>query len=111
MSEDLKKSLLQYKHGTYNPDSLNATTWIYEECAVSMWALGLIDKPENNSQCNVDKINDILYYIEDCDNFIDKCILKDKEEILEYTDMLYRLNWVCEEVRLQEKNQIMLMVQ
>lgn len=103
LSEDLKKSLLQYKHETYNPDSLNATTWRYEECAVSMWALGLIDKPENNSQCDVNKMNNILYYIEDCDNFINKCILKDKEEILEYADMLYRLNWACEEVRLQGK--------
>lgn len=103
LTEAMKNDLLQYKNGAYNPDNLLSIAWKYEECAVYLWSLGLIDKPKNDAQCMMGQINNLLYYIEDCENFINKCILKDKEDIIEFADMVYRMEWAYETERLQGK--------
>ena len=74
-------------------------SWFYEECAVLAWALGLIDKPESDKECDLNKIDDIFYNCNSIDELKTKCALRSKEEILEFDDLISRYHWACREAR------------
>ena len=82
----------------------NEMTWEYETVAILMWALSLWDFPKQDDECNVNLMNDILYYIDDTADLMKRIKLKTKEEIMEKADYLCRLKWACEELRIQKVN-------
>lgn len=82
---------------------LQDATWAFEECAMLMWTLSLIDKPNSDKECNVEQLDNLFFNINSYNELLSKCILKSKEEILEQTDLLFRYHWACRETRMQGK--------
>ena len=46
-----------------NNESINKDklTWLYEECAIYLWVLGLWEFPNSNHECNTKAMNDMLF--------------------------------------------------
>ena len=82
---------------------LQDATWVFEECAMLMWTLGIIDKPKSDKECNVGQLDEFFFNIKSYDELLSKCMLKTKEEILEQADLLFRYHWACRETRMQGK--------
>lgn len=82
---------------------LQDATWAFEECAMLMWTLGIIDKPKSDKECNVGQLDEFFFNIKSYDELLSKCMLKTKEEILEQADLLFRYHWACRETRMQGK--------
>ena len=82
---------------------LQDATWAFEECTMLMWALGLIDKPNSDKECNVEQLDKFFFNIKNYDELLSQCTLKSKEEILEQADLLFRYHWACRETRMKGK--------
>lgn len=82
---------------------LNGISWDYEECAVLLWELGLFSKPLSNEQCGIERIDDIYLDSVSYDDLLSKCILKSKEEIMEFADLIFRYQWACRECKANGK--------
>lgn len=82
---------------------LQDATWAFEECAMLMWTLGLIDKPNSDKECNVEQLDKFFFNIKSYDELSSQCSIKSKEEILEQADLLFRYHWACRETRMQGK--------
>lgn len=79
-------------------------SWRYEGYNVLLWALNLVDELDfPNKECDVFKITSILKEINSYSEFERKCKLKDKEDILDEADLIYRYSWACVESRLKNK--------
>ena len=83
--------------------SLQDATWAFEECAMLMWALSLIEKPNSNNECNVEELDKFFFNTKNYDELKSQCSLKSKNEILEHADLLFRYHWACRETRMQGK--------
>lgn len=79
---------------------LTKYTWDYEKTAILLWVLSLSDFPSQNQECDVDSMNNLLFYNQTPNELKSKINLRSKEEILEKADLLSRYKWACEEVRL-----------
>ena len=90
MSEPELKLLNQMMNGNFSQEDLLITTYLYEESAMLLWALGLIEKPDEHEKTKRDT----------CYNAFEKgktdLKLRSKDEILEYSDFITRLNWAYE---------------
>ena len=80
---------------------LQDITWLFEECAVFTWVLGLLDKPQSKNECNVSVLDELFFNTESYEQLLSKCNLKSKEEVLEFADLIFRYNWACIESRMQ----------
>ena len=82
---------------------LQDVTWVFEECAMLMWTLSLIDKPASNKECNVEQLDNFFFSIKNYDELSSQCSIRSKEEILEQADLLFRYHWACREARMKGK--------
>ena len=86
--------------GNASKQDLINLTWQYESSYVLLWVLGLIDNlPFPSEACDVDQI---VRPIAECSTFqevLNKCELRDIEEILDELDIEYRYHWACVEKR------------
>lgn len=82
---------------------LQDATWAFEECAMLMWTLGLIDKPDSDKMCKVEQLNNFFFNIKNYDELLSQCTIKSKEEILEQADLIFRYHWACRETRMKGK--------
>jgi len=99
-----KRVLEDIKNGTCTSADINNFSWEYETCAILLWALSLDEFPSQNKECNVDKMNELLFYAKDTSNIMDSLHLRAKEEILEKADLLNRYIWALDEARIKEFN-------
>ena len=80
-------------------------SWQYECLNVMLWALGFIDNltfPDDI--CDVPKIAGILNRYETFDSFLSASAMRDKEEILDEADLIYRYNWACVDARINARD-------
>ena len=83
--------------------ALQETSWVYEECYILMWALGLVDEVKQDKECNIKLVSNILNEIDSYNNLLDKCNLRSKEEIMEMDDFLQRCFWAITEANQNNK--------
>ncbi|MEH6944540.1 DUF4272 domain-containing protein [Bacillus sp. JJ722] len=77
-------------------------SWQYEAYWVLIWALGLVetlDFPDQVCDCNY-AIN-VVSSCETFDQFYHKTVMRNKEEIMDEADKIYRLHWACVNSRVQ----------
>ena len=80
-------------------------SWQYECLNVMLWALGFIDNltfPDDI--CDVPKIAGIINRYETFDSFLYASAMRDKEEILDEADLIYRYNWACVDARINSRD-------
>ncbi len=83
-------------------NGLENTSWLCEECATLLWALGLVEKPNLNAECDVDKLH-TLFKDETYDALLEKSNLLSKEEIMTFADLVFRCQWAVDEASLNGK--------
>ena len=82
-------------------EMIKQRSWLIEGCAVLMWVLGLLDKPNSDKQCDLDQITNILIGCSSYEDLVLKCNLRSKEEIMEFDDLLIRYRWACRQARIK----------
>jgi putative acetyltransferase len=85
-----------------SPQAVANATWRVEALWVLLWSLKKIDKLELPvGECNTDLISNLMPGREvSCDEFIDGATLRSVSEILDATDLIYRLHWAVVDARL-----------
>lgn len=78
----------------------NKFGWRYECCSVLLWALSLLDMKEPVEICDASQIGGILWQ-NDFESLMKQAVLRDKEEIMDMQDLVYRYDWACVEARLK----------
>ncbi len=95
LSDELNEKERRIMDGTYTQQDLYDMDWAYEAYWSLAWALGLVDDISNGGQmCDCSAA--VNFFFDDCktlDDFIEKCELRDTEEILDLLDLYYRYNW------------------
>ena len=118
LSDEDKEVLNKIRNNeSINKDKL---TWLYEECAIYLWVLGLWEFPNSNHECNTKAMNDMLFitvgessnnpsvlyeYLYDAETKsldLNKLNMKTYEEILEKADLISRYKWAIEEEYVQK---------
>ena len=76
-------------------------TWRFERCKPFAWALKIIEdfNFDFKTEFNISTIDDMLF---NGSTIIENCSLRDKLEILEKAELLNRINWACEEARINK---------
>ncbi|MCL2384032.1 MAG: DUF4272 domain-containing protein [Oscillospiraceae bacterium] len=79
-------------------------SWQYECYTVLLWALGLVDSLDFPNQiCDVSKVVGMLTECKNYEEFEEKSEVRNKEEILDQADLIYRYNWACVDARIHNK--------
>lgn len=92
----------QIFRGEAEQNMLMAFTWKYEAYWVLAWALGLVDElayPANF--CDADQAIAFVSPHQEYAAFLATTKRRSGAEILDQTDLIYRLHWACVEARLQ----------
>lgn len=74
--------------------------WRYEDCAVLLWALGLLEIGEPDHVCDVPGIAKLIWN-NDFASLSAASALRTKEEILSLQDLLLRYDWACVDARIK----------
>lgn len=74
--------------------------WRYEDCAVLLWALGLLEIGEPDHACDVPGIAKLIWN-HDLASLSDASNLRTKDEILDLQDLILRYDWACVEARVK----------
>ncbi len=78
--------------------------WRYESLQVMLWALGYIDKLDYpDSICNVSQVVSVFRMHKGDQSFRRNVQLRTKKEILDQTDLIYRLDWAVVDARIKNK--------
>ena len=78
--------------------------WRYESLQVMLWALGYVDQLEYpDSLCRVPELVSIFRTYPDETSFRQNARLRTKSEILDQTDLIYRLDWACVDARIHNQ--------
>ena len=83
-----------------------ASTWRAESLTVLLWALGKIEKLELPRElCDTDVVQDLMSWTEEdsCATFVNRSELRPPFEILDETDLIYRIHWAVVDARLNGK--------
>ena len=79
-------------------------TWRVECINVLLWSLGKFDKLAfPTTMCDFSDYKDLPNLEKDPTEWIEKAKLRDTEEILNETDLIYRIDWAVTEASLNEK--------
>lgn len=104
--ESVSKSEKQFLESN-NPDksSIRNNSWRAESLWVLLWALSKIETLELPMDlCDPPLVQSILPEFEcDCYAFIEKAALRSVSEILDATDLIYRIHWAVVEARLHNQ--------
>ncbi|ENU93885.1 hypothetical protein F971_00554 [Acinetobacter vivianii] len=79
--------------------------WKYEAYWVLLWALGIVDElkyPDEIADC--DFAIEVVSRCRSLQEFMQQVKLRDIEEILDETDLIYRYDWACVDARLKQQN-------
>jgi len=79
-------------------------TWRYESLQIMLWTLGYIDQLNYpDSICNVAQVVSVFRTNKDEETFRKHAKLRALKEILEQTDLIYRLDWACVDARINNR--------
>ncbi len=84
-----KSTILSIIKNDYNIRELEDISWQLEDVGVYLWVLGFLDLPNVDKECNVKKINKVLFNT-DYNELINNSKVRSKDEILLYFDLLLR---------------------
>ena len=90
MSPKDKTTIYEIIEEEYSIRELEDISWLLEDVRVYMWVLGLLEKPSFDKECDIEEINKVLYDINDYDELLNKCVLRSKEEIIEYFNLIIK---------------------
>ncbi len=94
--------------GNITGQQANETQWRLEMCAALFWACGFIKKLPYPAEM-IDTTKQI-FMINSCDNFTElmkHVKMRSLSEILDATDLIFRMNWACVEARVKNDPSIM----
>ncbi|MBR1765188.1 MAG: DUF4272 domain-containing protein [Ruminococcus sp.] len=81
--------------------------WEYEACWALFWALGFVEDISDSSDiCDCEAAVGFVSQCEELEDFISRCKLRSKGEILDMLDLYYRYNWAVVEKRLRPETEI-----
>ncbi len=102
-SEYLSNGEKAYLNDVSPDDSAHSKfNWRYEGCAVLLWALSLMELKPPTEYCDVSGIGAVLWQ-NDFDSLMAQAVLRDREEIMDMQDLVYRYDWACVEARIKRK--------
>jgi hypothetical protein len=82
----------------------NPVTWRIENLNVLLWALGHFERlPFPTTMCDFKDYKDLPNLSADPSAWIGKAKLRNKEDILNETDLIYRIHWATTEASLKNK--------
>jgi hypothetical protein len=97
LDEDLtewENRVLTTPFGTLPERDIITASWLSEAVTVLSWALGRIDLPAFDKQCDPPEAPNSLGFLEPTeDTALHKPILHSNEELDQYNDFIYNLNW------------------
>ena len=87
-----------------SPDSSahSKFNWRYEGCAVLLWALSLLELKPPVEYCDAAEIGAILWN-HDFAGLMGQAVLRDRKEIMDMQDLVYRYDWACVEARIKRQ--------
>lgn len=86
--------------GTYSHQDAVDMDWAYETYWSLCWCLGLVeDISDVNNICDCQKAIQFAMSFKTTEEFIKKCNLRDKEEILDMLDLYFRYNWAINDTK------------
>ena len=74
-----------------------------EECYIYLWVLGFCDRLSPKTPKDDKLINKIINKHRDYNNLLSSCIMKTDEEIMEYADLMARLNYAYRKMKSDNK--------
>lgn len=97
-----EKKYLEKKNKTDNDN--NPVTWRLENLNVLLWALGHFEKlPFPTEICDFSNYKNLPNLDTDPTSWINKSKLRNTEDILNETDLIYRIHWATEDARVNNK--------
>lgn len=81
--------------------------WRYECCAVLLWALNLVEMKEPTEICDAAELGGIIWN-NNTESLMSKAVLRDRDEILDFQDLVHRYDWACIECRIKKQELPML---
>ena len=78
--------------------------WRYENCAVLLWAAGIVEElPYPSDICDVPVIAGLFWQHKGVDDLLSKSIARTKTEILDAADLTLRYDWACVDARIRHQ--------
>ncbi|MBO4882493.1 MAG: DUF4272 domain-containing protein [Lachnospiraceae bacterium] len=106
LTEHLNSKEKRIFDGTYDMQDAIDMDWAYEAYWSLCWALGLVDDIRDAGEvCDCDAAIDFVRGCKTIDEFVSKCTLRDKSEILDMLDLYYRYNWAVNESRVNPETE------
>lgn len=92
--------------GTYSQQDAIDMDWAYESLWALCWCLGLVDDMKEADVCDCDKAIGFVVNCSSFDEFVSKCNLRNKAEILDMLDLYFRYNWAVNESKVNRNASI-----
>ncbi len=86
---------------------LNKFGWRYECCAVLLWALNLVEMKQPTEICDAAELGGIIWN-NDFASLLEKAVLRERDELLDFQDLVHRYDWACIETRIKKQELPML---
>lgn len=92
-----------------SPDmsDLSKFGWRYECCAVLLWALNLVEMKQPTEICDAAELGGIIWN-NDFESLLEKAVLRERDELLDFQDLVHRYDWACIEMRIKKQELPML---
>lgn len=88
--------------GTYSMQDAIDMDWAYETYWSLCWCLGLVDDIKDAGDvCDCQAAIDFIRSCDTTDDFINKCELRSKEEILDMLDLYFRYQWAINDAKVK----------
>ena len=82
-------------------------SWQFEGYLILLWALGLIDEvPFPDTLVDPDSVTAVISASDTYRDLLEKCNLRDVNEVLDLADLTYRYNWYCVESKINGEDTI-----
>ena len=93
--------------GTYSEQDAIDMDWAYESYWALCWCLGLVkDIRDASGVCDCQKAISFIMNCKTTEEFIKKCKMRGKEEILDMLDLYFRYHWAINEVKVHTETSI-----
>lgn len=82
-------------------------SWQFEGYLILLWSLGLVDEvPFPDTLVEPDAVTAVVSACDTYRELIEKCKLRDVNEVLDLADLTYRYNWYCVESKINEEDTV-----
>jgi len=87
-------------------EEIMAATWRIESLWTLLWALGKIEKSDLPRElCDTELVQNLMSWTEEdsCATFVNGAELRSPSELLDETDLIYRIHWAVVDARLNDE--------